>query len=130
MYGKIVDARGNTIVADADADMAVPRGGKFIPAPMHYFMRFTGPTGCTPDTCQVILRRTAVSACLRKRDCVLQLGQRRNSGHCLWKNASRPLLGPVAIDFSGTKQSIRGSTIPPAVRAALCTSSAVVAVKA
>jgi hypothetical protein len=37
MYGKIVDARGNTIVADADADMRVPPGGKFIPAPMHYF---------------------------------------------------------------------------------------------
>jgi hypothetical protein len=45
MYGKIVDARGNTIVADADADMPVPRGGKFIPAPMHYFMRFTGADG-------------------------------------------------------------------------------------
>ena len=40
MYGKIVDANGNTVVADADADMQVPRGGKFIPAPMHYFMRF------------------------------------------------------------------------------------------
>ncbi len=47
MYGKIVDARGNTIVADADADadMSVPRGGKFIPAPMHYFMRFNGADG-------------------------------------------------------------------------------------
>jgi lipoprotein-anchoring transpeptidase ErfK/SrfK len=45
MYGKIVDARGNTIVADADADMRVPSGGKFIPAPMHYFMRFTGADG-------------------------------------------------------------------------------------
>jgi lipoprotein-anchoring transpeptidase ErfK/SrfK len=45
MYGKIVDARGNTIVADADADMQVPHGGKFIPAPMHYFMRFTGADG-------------------------------------------------------------------------------------
>jgi hypothetical protein len=45
MYGKIVDARGNTIAADADADMPVPRGGKFIPAPMHYFMRFTGADG-------------------------------------------------------------------------------------
>jgi hypothetical protein len=44
MYGKIV-ARGNTIVADADADMPVPRGGKFIPAPMHYFMRFHGADG-------------------------------------------------------------------------------------
>src|SRR5206468_11373490 len=45
MYGKIVDARGNTIVSDADADMRVPRGGKFIPAPMHYFMRFHGADG-------------------------------------------------------------------------------------
>jgi len=45
MYGKIVDARGNTIVADADADMPVPPGGKFIPAPMNYFMRFNGADG-------------------------------------------------------------------------------------
>jgi L,D-transpeptidase-like protein len=45
MYGKIVDAGGNTAVADADADMQVPRGGKFIPAPMHYFMRFHGADG-------------------------------------------------------------------------------------
>ncbi len=45
IYGKIVGARGNTIMADADADMPVPRGGKFIPAPMHYFMRFNGADG-------------------------------------------------------------------------------------
>jgi hypothetical protein len=45
IYGKIVDAQGNTVVADADADMKVPRGGKFIPAPMRYFMRFQGATG-------------------------------------------------------------------------------------
>jgi hypothetical protein len=35
-----VDANGKTMVADADVDMKVPRGGKFIPAPMRYFMRF------------------------------------------------------------------------------------------
>jgi hypothetical protein len=45
MYGKIVDAHGNTVVSDADADMKVPRGGKFIPAPMRYFMRFHSATG-------------------------------------------------------------------------------------
>ena len=45
MYGKIVDAEGNTIVADADADMKVPRGGRFVPAPMRYFMLFHGATG-------------------------------------------------------------------------------------
>jgi lipoprotein-anchoring transpeptidase ErfK/SrfK len=45
LYGKIVDARRRTVVADADADMAVPRGGKFVPAPMRYFMRFHDATG-------------------------------------------------------------------------------------
>jgi hypothetical protein len=45
IYGKIVDASGKTVVADADADMKVPRGGKFIPAPMRYFMRFHGADG-------------------------------------------------------------------------------------
>ena len=45
LYGKIVDARGNTVVADADVDMQVPRGGKFVPAPMNYFMRFHGADG-------------------------------------------------------------------------------------
>jgi lipoprotein-anchoring transpeptidase ErfK/SrfK len=45
MYGKIVDAGGNNIVPDADADMPVPRGGKFIPASMRYFMRFDGANG-------------------------------------------------------------------------------------
>jgi len=45
LYGKIVDRNGETVVADADADMKVPRGGKFLPAPMHYFMRFHGADG-------------------------------------------------------------------------------------
>src|SRR5262249_2839921 len=45
MYGRIVDASGNGVVADADADMQVPHGGKFIPAPMNYFMRFHGADG-------------------------------------------------------------------------------------
>jgi len=45
IYGKIVDERGRTIVVDADVDMPLPPGGKFVPAPMHYFMRFSGPNG-------------------------------------------------------------------------------------
>jgi lipoprotein-anchoring transpeptidase ErfK/SrfK len=45
LYGKIVDVRGNAVVADADSDMQVPPGGKFIPAPMNYFMRFHGADG-------------------------------------------------------------------------------------
>jgi lipoprotein-anchoring transpeptidase ErfK/SrfK len=45
IYGKIVDSSGNTVVADADVDMKVPRGCKFVPAPMHWFMRFHGADG-------------------------------------------------------------------------------------
>src|SRR6266513_4898011 len=45
IYGKIVDASGRTVVADADVDMRVPRGSKFVPAPMPYFMRFHGADG-------------------------------------------------------------------------------------
>jgi lipoprotein-anchoring transpeptidase ErfK/SrfK len=45
IYGQIVDGAGNVVVADADADMKVPRGCRFEPAPMHYFMRFHGADG-------------------------------------------------------------------------------------
>ncbi|MEO7167492.1 MAG: L,D-transpeptidase [Chthoniobacterales bacterium] len=45
LYGRIEDAQGNTIVTDADADMAVPKGGKFVPAPMRYFVRFDNAIG-------------------------------------------------------------------------------------
>ena len=45
LYGKIVDSRGRTIVADADSDMPVPRGARFVAAPMPYFIRFNGAEG-------------------------------------------------------------------------------------
>ena len=45
LYGKIVDARGRTVVADADSSMPIPAGGTFVNAPMPYFMRFSGGIG-------------------------------------------------------------------------------------
>ena len=45
MFGKIVDAAGNTLVSDADSAMPLRAGAKFVPAPMRYFMRFNGATG-------------------------------------------------------------------------------------
>ena len=45
LYGKIVDAGGRTVVLGADSGMAVPRGGRCVPAPMHHFLRFDGATG-------------------------------------------------------------------------------------
>lgn len=44
-YGRIVDAYGNTIVADANSKMKIPAGGKFVGAPMPYFLRFKGGYG-------------------------------------------------------------------------------------
>lgn len=45
LYGKIVDAAGNTLVSDADSAMPLRSGTKFVPAPMRYFIRFTGAVG-------------------------------------------------------------------------------------
>jgi hypothetical protein len=45
IYGKIVDANGRTVVTDADVDMKVPPGCRFVPAPMPWFMRFHGADG-------------------------------------------------------------------------------------
>jgi hypothetical protein len=45
IYGKIVDSSGRTVVADADVDMKVPSGCRFVPAPMPYFMRFHASDG-------------------------------------------------------------------------------------
>ena len=46
LYGKIVDANGDVIKADADTRKdKVPPGGKYIGAPMRNFMRFNGGVG-------------------------------------------------------------------------------------
>jgi|GEM_PF-2245999 len=45
LYGKIVDADGKVLDWNADTDMPVPKGAKFIAAPMEYFLRFDGATG-------------------------------------------------------------------------------------
>ena len=46
LYGKIVDADGNVVVAEADSRKdKVPSGGKYIGAPMPNFMRFNGGVG-------------------------------------------------------------------------------------
>jgi len=62
LYGKIVDARGNTIVADADVDMLVPRGGRFVPAAMRYFLRYNGAEGMHAG---VLPGRPASNGCVR-----------------------------------------------------------------
>jgi lipoprotein-anchoring transpeptidase ErfK/SrfK len=46
LYGKIVESDSGRVVKEgADAAMPVPKGCKFVPAPMRWFMRFDGATG-------------------------------------------------------------------------------------
>ena len=45
MYGRIVDQSGRVLISDADGDMALPAGGKFVAAPMKHFMRLEGAVG-------------------------------------------------------------------------------------
>ena len=102
MYGKIIDSRGNTIVADADADMPVPAGGKFIPAPMHYFMRFNGRRG--RNACGIFAGLSSIARLCSDagtvRNCVFQCSQCWHSGDGVRKDANRTLPRAVTTDIS------------------------------
>lgn len=50
LYGKMVDADGKVLDWNADADMPVPKGAKFVAAPMQYFLRFDGANGLHAGT--------------------------------------------------------------------------------
>ena len=45
IYGKIIDRSGRTVIADADVDMIIPAGTRFVNAPMRYFMQFAPGIG-------------------------------------------------------------------------------------
>lgn len=65
-YGKILDVEGNVVNGDADATKdPIPEGGKFVGAPMRYWMRLTNDgighhIGPLPKS-----RRPASHACIR-----------------------------------------------------------------
>jgi lipoprotein-anchoring transpeptidase ErfK/SrfK len=45
IYGRIVDEYGRTVVVDADVDMPVGYGDRFVNAPMRYYMQFAPGVG-------------------------------------------------------------------------------------
>jgi lipoprotein-anchoring transpeptidase ErfK/SrfK len=45
LYGVIMDASGRILEPNADRDMRVPKGARFVQAPMKHFLRFDGATG-------------------------------------------------------------------------------------
>jgi len=111
-YGKIVDARGNTIVADADADMPVTRGGKFIPAPMHYFMRFDGADGMHAG---YLPGYPASHGCVRMPGTVsnrlLQFRQCRHSSDRVWQNTNGAISGTSSIAIHAKRDEISRSAL-------------------
>jgi hypothetical protein len=73
LYGKIVDAAGTVLVADADTRTdVIPEGATFVPAKMPYWMRLTN-TGVGLHV-GYIPGRPASHGCIRlKRDVAVQL---------------------------------------------------------
>ncbi len=45
LYGRVLNRHGRVVNGDASSGDPVPRGGRFVAAPMPYFMRFRGPAG-------------------------------------------------------------------------------------
>jgi hypothetical protein len=45
LYGKIVNGNGSVVKGAADSAMPVPKGCKFVQAPMKFFLRFEGAAG-------------------------------------------------------------------------------------
>jgi hypothetical protein len=115
MYGKIVDSRGNTIVADADADMPIPPRGKIYSganALLHAIRRRRR------NACRISTRLSSVARLCpyagTVRDCVFQFSQCWHSGHGVrkdpkrgvtWGNHDRHFQGAL-IDL-GTRASIQ-----------------------
>jgi L,D-transpeptidase catalytic domain len=97
IYGKIVDAFGHTVVADADVDMKVPRLQICSsPDALLYAVPRLRWNACRifAGLCGVTwLCSNARTVC----NCVLQLGQRGHSGHRVWQNTDWPLSRAIAI---------------------------------
>ena len=113
LYGRIVSAEGQTVVSDADTrSNTVPEGGRFVGAPMPYWMRLT-TTGVGMHI-GYIPGRPASHGCIRlKRDVAVQLFEILDLGSTVIIGNHAPSLGAPAADekvASGETASIRTSS--------------------
>jgi len=100
LYGRIVSGSGSTVVSDADTrDHGVPAGGRFVGAPMHYWMRMT-TTGVGMHVGNVPGHRTASHGCIRlKKDTAVQLFSILDLGSPVKVDSFAPALGgPLGTD--------------------------------
>ena len=100
LYGRIVGGDGSTVVGDADTRAhAVPAGGRFVGAPMPYWMRMT-TTGVGMHVGHVPGHRTASHGCIRlKRETATELFALLPVGTPVKVDSFAPALGgPVGVD--------------------------------
>lgn len=100
LYGRIVSSSGSTVVSDADTrDHGVPQGGRFVGAPMPYWMRMT-TTGVGMHVGIVPGHRTASHGCIRlKKDTAVQLFSILDVGSPVKVDSFAPTLGgPLGTD--------------------------------
>jgi lipoprotein-anchoring transpeptidase ErfK/SrfK len=100
LYGRIVSDSGSTVISDADTrDHGVPAGGRFIGAPMPYWMRMT-TTGVGMHVGNVPGHRTASHGCIRlKKDTAVQLFSILGVGSPVTVDSFAPALGgPLGTD--------------------------------
>lgn len=94
LYGRIVSDAGATVVADADTrDHGVPEGGRFVGAPMPYWMRMT-MTGVGMHVGHVPGHRAASHGCIRlKKETAVQLFGILDVGSPVTVDSFAPALG-------------------------------------
>ena len=100
LYGRMVGGDGSTVVSDADTRAhAVPAGGRFVGAPMPYWMRMT-PTGVGMHVGHVPGHRPASHGCIRlKRETATELFALLDVGTPVKVDSFAPALGgPVGVD--------------------------------
>lgn len=93
LYGRIVSGEGQTVVSDADTrSHAVPENGRFVGAPMPYWMRLT-PTGVGMHV-GYVPGRPASHGCIRlKKDVATELFGILEVGSPVTVDATAPSMG-------------------------------------
>ena len=100
LYGRIVSGDGATVVSDADTRAhSVPAGGRFVGAPLPYWMRMT-TTGVGMHVGHVPGHRPASHGCIRlKRETATELFALLDVGTPVKVDSFAPALGgPVGVD--------------------------------
>jgi len=111
LYGRIVSSEGQTVVSDADSrDHSVPQGGRFVGAPMPYWMRLT-PTGVGMHV-GYVPGRPASHGCIRlKRDVAVQLFDILDLGSPVAIDDVAPSLGaPAKVEKVASGETATAST--------------------